>query len=298
MFNIFINDFFHFISESQVCNFADDTTIYSHGNTIDEVITKLENDVVRALKWFEINSLAPNAKKFQVMFLGTKSKTKLCLEINGKKCLTSESVKLLGITIDWKLQFNTHVKLLCKKANNKVSALMRLRKKLDFDQKLTLFNSFVSSQFGYSPLIWMFHGKTSHDLVNRVHRRALRALYNDFQSPYKDLLSKGNHLTIHEINLQKLITKVYKCISGDTPIFLSNYFKQVDTSPYELRIKNLLVLPPCSTTTYGTQSFKYRGSASWNSLPDSLKETTSFSVLKSNLTKTTIKCSCKICITQ
>ena len=85
LFNIFINDLFIFITETLVCNFADDTSIYAHGNTIDIVINKLEMDLRNALIWFKNNSLVPNPKKFQIMFLGTRSKQKLCLEIDNKK---------------------------------------------------------------------------------------------------------------------------------------------------------------------------------------------------------------------
>jgi len=49
LFNIFINDFFFFIKKSSTTNFADDNTIYAYGNTIEEVIYKLEEDIEIAL---------------------------------------------------------------------------------------------------------------------------------------------------------------------------------------------------------------------------------------------------------
>ena len=165
-------------------------------------LRKLENDVKRAMDWFHANSLVPNPNKFQFMFLGTKSKIKLCLEINGMKCISSDTVKLLGITIDWKLNFNNHVRLVCDTANKKASALMRLRNKLSLDQKLIIFHSFVSSQFGYYPLVWMFCGKSTNVLVKNLHKKALRALHNDFNSSYDDLLEKGNHKTVHQLNIK------------------------------------------------------------------------------------------------
>ena len=110
LFNIFINDFFYFIHESEICNFADDNSLYASGKTLDEVCCKLERDMKIAMKWFEINSLEANPKKFQLMFLGTKKIIKKCLNIEGKCCHSATSVLLLGIIIDWKLNFNDHVK--------------------------------------------------------------------------------------------------------------------------------------------------------------------------------------------
>ena len=43
LFNIFINDLFMFVSDSMICNYADDTTIYVSDYKNDEIIRKLEN---------------------------------------------------------------------------------------------------------------------------------------------------------------------------------------------------------------------------------------------------------------
>ena len=132
-----------------------------------------------------------NPKKLQLMFLGTKKIAKKCLNIEGKFCHSSTSVLLLGIIIDWKQNFNDHVKHICSKANARVKALYRLRSILSLQQKLVLFNSFLLASFNYCPTIWMFYGKTSNDTINSVHKRALRAFYNDFTSNYHELLDRG-----------------------------------------------------------------------------------------------------------
>ena len=71
LFNIFINDSF-FIQETEVCNFADDTTIYSCSLNYKEAAHKLSNDTYVVLKWFKVNGMAANLVKFQIMFLGSK----------------------------------------------------------------------------------------------------------------------------------------------------------------------------------------------------------------------------------
>ena len=56
LFNIFINDSFLFIRKSEVCNFADDNTLYSVGKNIENVIPNLKTDLVGVMEWFKINS--------------------------------------------------------------------------------------------------------------------------------------------------------------------------------------------------------------------------------------------------
>ena len=282
LFNIFINDFLLFTIDSGVCNFADDNSIYAHGKNINDVVLTLENEMRKAITWFENNSLVANPDKFQLMFLGTRTKSKLCLNINGTISRSTPEVKLLGITIDWKLTFDKHVKSLCKNARKKASGLMRLRNDLVTSQKLLLYNSFVTSNFGYCPIVWMFCGKTANANIDRVQKRALQAVYNDFNSSHETLCSKGNHSKIHVVNIRCLLVEVYKSLHAESPAILGNIFTK-KTSNYNLRINNLLVLPKTSTLTYGLHSFIYRGSITWNHLPDELKNSENSSIFKMNL---------------
>ena len=52
-FNIFINDLLLAVKESEVCNFADDTTIYKSGKDIEEVVVNLGEDLSNTLDWFK-----------------------------------------------------------------------------------------------------------------------------------------------------------------------------------------------------------------------------------------------------
>ena len=65
LFNIFLNDLFFIEMESEICNFADDTTIYACGTSIEAVVIRLEGDVYRLSKWFTDNGMKANPSKFQ-----------------------------------------------------------------------------------------------------------------------------------------------------------------------------------------------------------------------------------------
>ena len=160
LFNIFINDIFHAIEASEICNFAENNTIYALSHDVESMIAKLEIDLYDALKWFDSNFMVGNPTKFQVMFLGLKKNQNLLLEINGEAKTTSKKeVKLFGVTIDSKLNFKSHVKALWVKTNQKVSAFARVARYLDLQKAKLLYQSFVASTFKYCPLIWLFCGK-------------------------------------------------------------------------------------------------------------------------------------------
>ena len=57
LFNKYLNDLFLFLEETEGCNYADDTTIYTCGSNIENVVAKLENDTLAISKWFPNNRM-------------------------------------------------------------------------------------------------------------------------------------------------------------------------------------------------------------------------------------------------
>ena len=90
----------------------------------------MKHDIQSILKWFKVNSMKPNPKKFQFMVLGKSTRQSIILNINNIKIRESSSVTLLGLTIDNRLTFQDHISILCRRANLKLHALRRIRKYL------------------------------------------------------------------------------------------------------------------------------------------------------------------------
>ena len=59
--------------------------------------------------------------------------------------------------------------------------------------------AFIESQFGYCPLIWMFHSRTLHNKINGIHKRALRMTSTDYTCSLEELLDFDNSFTIHHV---------------------------------------------------------------------------------------------------
>ena len=64
LFNVFITDIFMFIEKTEVCNFANDNTIYECGEDLSHILENLKHELKTLLKWFRINSLLANSGKF------------------------------------------------------------------------------------------------------------------------------------------------------------------------------------------------------------------------------------------
>ena len=121
--------------------------------SIEEVILKLQNDSSSLMKWYESNYLKPNPDKWHLL-LSDKGNDHT-IKIGTEIILNSKEEKFLGVYFDNKLNFNTHLRKLCKKASQKIHALARLPSLMSMRQRKIIMNGFINSQFSYCPLIWM-----------------------------------------------------------------------------------------------------------------------------------------------
>ena len=124
------------------------------------------------------------------------------------------------------------------------------------------FGAYISSNFRYCPLIWMFCSKMSDNLIVKTHYRTLRAIYDTQTRSYEELLHLSGKKKIHTQNLQILMIEIYKCFNNISPPFTWDYFKQTNT-PHHFRNTQLLELSKCRTKT---------GALLWNKLPNHFKE--------------------------
>ena len=142
---------------------------YADNCSIDEVIIKLQNDSKCLINWYESNYLKPNPDKWHLLL--SEMGDDFIIKIGSEEISNSTEEKILGVYFDNKLNFNTHIKKLCKKASQKLHALARLSNLMSIRQRKTIMNAFINSQFSYCPLIWMCH-RTTHSLINNIHERA------------------------------------------------------------------------------------------------------------------------------
>ena len=104
---------------------------------------------------------------------------------------------MLGVTIDDQLNFNIHINEICKRASQRVGVMMRLKKLIPTNAKLTLYKSAILPYLTYCHLTWHLCTACNKRKLERMQERALRALFLDKQSSYKAPLDKGD-LTVRD----------------------------------------------------------------------------------------------------
>ena len=76
LFNLFINDLFMYIKNSDLHNFADDNKISCVSSSLNELISELEKEGNTTTQWFRDSYMIVNTKKFQAIIIDRKNKKK------------------------------------------------------------------------------------------------------------------------------------------------------------------------------------------------------------------------------
>ena len=168
----------------------------------------------------------------------------------------TKKVKLLGVELDYQLNFDPQVTNLCKKAAKQLNVLQRLSKFLNVSTRLIIFKSCIRLNFNFCPLIWHFCSKSNTEKLEKLQFRALRIVFNDYESSYDTLLKKVNSTTIHLNRLRLIASETFKCIHNLFPEYLQSLVK-VKFSTYNFRYSNILETPQVRTTRYGKNSFRF-----------------------------------------
>ena len=226
------------------------------------MIHLLESECSMAIKWFKDNKMIVNPGNFQAIILDKKKNnhTQEIIKIGKNVVKVKSSVKLLGVQIDSELNFNLHIANICRSAANQLNAPIRLKNFLGFQEKKVLINSYFYSNFNYCPPVWMFSHAKSLKKVEALQKRALRFLYDDYNSPSEEILKKSRKFCMVLNRLRYLCIEIYKTINNINPSFMKQIFQLRDTNrTVRNQYKLNLNVPKVIQVSYGEKSFGYYG---------------------------------------
>ena len=132
-----------------------------------------------------------NTGKNHLLFSGN-SRVTFTIE-NSDTELEDEQV-LIGITIDSNLTFENYINIICKKASQKSNALARITPWMNIQKRRTIMKSFVTSQFSYCPLIWMFHSRRLNKKINSIHKELLESHVKIIRQHFKNCFNTSQKL--------------------------------------------------------------------------------------------------------
>ena len=117
-------------------SYADDITLYTYGQSFNEIVEKLERYMRKTCEWFHDNDCKANPEKFSFLL---STLVDIPIKTMGSTIKRSKGEVLIGLRVDSDLTFKEHITSICSKANQKLQALVTRTSKYMSLQKCHIF---------------------------------------------------------------------------------------------------------------------------------------------------------------
>ena len=196
LFNIFLNDIFLSLQKCDLANYADDSTLNTSDKSISNM-NSLSHDFTVWSKWFHNNFMVLNTSKCSFILLGVEDELHTNVVRGNETLKNIKQEKVLGVTINNKLNFATHLSNIAKNVNIKFNAPTRVQKHVTTDKKKTYILFFYKISVHLLPFSMDVLHKTSIGRINSIHERCLCLIQQNYTSDFEVLLEYSNEKPVH-----------------------------------------------------------------------------------------------------
>ena len=163
--------------------YADDTRLTYAGDCVDNLQLYLNQDLENILKWLRANKLTLNRTKTEFMLIGARQRLSTLavsptVTIYDNQVSQVTTAKSLGVTIDNKLDWRSHIDKLTKKVASGTGAIKRIRHLVPQATLLLIYQALIQPHFDYFNFVWGNCGITLQNKVQKLQNRAARVLTN------------------------------------------------------------------------------------------------------------------------
>ena len=177
LFLVYINDLAKASNVIYSLLFADDSNMFITGKNPDDLVIKMNAEIVKVVDWLKINKLSLNLKKTHFIIF-KKSRQKIHLEnellIDDIKIEMKSHTKFLGVSVDEHLTFEEHCKFIKGKIARGIGILYKDKKYLNQKSLLNMYYAFIYPYFTYCITVWGNTFSYILDLLVKLQKRAIR----------------------------------------------------------------------------------------------------------------------------
>jgi len=176
---------------STVTSYADDSYVITTSNSMQGLIQETRTTMEKHFNYLDSLGMVVNKAKTELMFMNNK-KVEVPLEImvTNESIPISSSLKVLGVTFDKDMKWNSHVANLVKKSQRMISGLKIIRSKMNQEQIMKVITSQYFGALYYGISVWYDALlKKDKQKLDVLHYKALRVAVKDWGRLYpRDML--------------------------------------------------------------------------------------------------------------
>ena len=275
LFLIFINDLPLKVL-SPLSLFADDSKIFTRiidASNADKNYTNIGSEVLQqdlncVLKWAKKWKMEFNVDKCKIMHIG-QNNPKSTYNMDGKNLEATLSEKDLGVLIDYKLDFGSHIKEIVGRANRMLGMIRVSFACLNIRMFLNLYMALVRPLLEYCVQVWSPHLRKHINLIEGVQRRATRMVPELKHLSYEERLDKLKLTTLEERRARGDMIETYKIITGKEKVNPRKFFQMVPDREGP-RARDKKIFKQQVNKDVRLHSFTQRVNNGWNSLTNNM----------------------------
>ena len=316
LFLIYVSDISGLVNNF-VSLFADDTKLFSylleeaaHDNEDEHTAESIQEDINTIAHWSEKMLMSFNIDKCHSLHLGSNNNRyqyTLPKQTNTKTSRNSTSYsytfhnlaqvteeKDLGVVVDDKLNFYSHIEEKVKKANQMLGIIKSTFKYIDCDIFSLLYKTLVRPHVEYASSVWSPHTKKHQEIIEKLQRRATKLVPELKHLSYEERLRKLKLPTLQYRRLRTDLMQIYKITHNMVNMDINTYCKicRYNTSMLQPVLRPANRGHPLKYQIQHHQGVRNRFLTSralnfWNNLSEKTVTSISINSFKNNLSKDT-----------
>ena len=282
LFNIFINDVAEVVKDCSIIIYADDIVIYKSSKDLNSIKSSIESDLSNLHQYFTVNNQYINLSKTKGMIFSRHRNIDLDIMLNNTEIEFVNEFKYLGLTIDRKLTFKTHISNIVKKVNQGNGKVFYLKRFLPLSKLKNIYFSIIHPHINLHILIWGGANKSHIQPLNVAVNKVIRNMFwgNDNTiTKYRKL----QILPVNEIYKLKMGELFFKTIKLNEHQLLTNIIAEIsfEHGHNTRNIKNFRL--PLIATDMNKRFFLTNAIKFWRNIPENIKNCETLPSFKKNL---------------
>uniref|UniRef100_A0A8K9V263 Reverse transcriptase domain-containing protein n=1 Tax=Oncorhynchus mykiss TaxID=8022 RepID=A0A8K9V263_ONCMY len=276
LFSVYINEVALAAGESLIHLYADDTILYTSGPSLDTVLTTLQASFNAIQLSFRGLQLLLNTSKTKCMLfnrsLPAPTRLSNITTLDGSDLEYVDNYKYLGVWLDCKLSFQTHIKHLQFKVKSRIGFLFRNKASFTHAAKHTLVKLTILPILDFGDVIYKIASNTLLNKLDAVYHSAIRFVTKaPYTTHHCDLYALVGWPSLHTRRQTHWLHVIYKTLLGKVPPYLSSLVTIASPTCSTRSSRYISLVTPKTNSFFGRLSFQFSAANDWNELQKSLK---------------------------
>jgi hypothetical protein len=286
LFILYINDITKVSNILYPILYADDSNFFVQGSNLANMVSILNDEMIKVVNWINANQLSLNINKTLYMIFKTK-KRKVAIagdvKINNVSIQRVYDTKFLGVILDCHLLWDKHITYIRSKISKSIGIISKVKKVLGLNTLVTLYYAFVYPYLNYAVELWGSSSQQNLQTIFKVQKKIIRIIckvpYCTHSAPLFSDLKILNIFRIYEYHVSILMFKVTK---GLCPQLIKEMFENDIDHMYHTRQESKYRLPLYRLSVC-QKGFRYKGTSIWNVVTDVISTRFSIEIFKKHV---------------